>query len=158
MHTNTKPNYPTPFAGFPSHGRPGARGDTRIDVAINTLPPYRPRPQATALPVRRPEPTIPSTPVDYHSSEPRRHCSASLKIALLSGVGALGSCGVLAHSIIRTLDNPNGITTANDCQGAVECGSADSGNLVLEYVGAAVLGLTAAFGAGAAWMIRDNNN
>ena len=109
------------------------------------------------MPVRRPEPATLPSPVSYQTSEPRRRCSTSLKIALLSGVGALGSCGVLAHSIMRTLDNPNGITTENDCQGAVECGSADSGNIVLEYVGAAVLGVTAAFGAGAAWMIRDNN-
>ena len=152
MPSNTiRPNHASNFA-TPNDVNGG--GETIIDITARTSPPRRPRPQALDLTSPLTNSTARfRTPVYSASGSPRR-CSASLKIALLSSVAALGSGALLAHSIARTVDSGAPSSSTSDCQGAVECGGRDGGDLAIEYVGAAVLGLTAMFGAGAAWMCR----
>ncbi len=80
-----------------------------------------------------------------------------MKIGIASALGGLGSCALLAHSIKRTIDSNSFAATPDRCAGAVECGSPDPDGIVVEYVGAALLGLTSLFGAGAAWMFRQHD-
>lgn len=84
-------------------------------------------------------------------------CSASMKLGIASAVTGLGACALLAHSIKRTLDSPPLAPVQDYCKGAIECGTPDPNNLVIEYVGAAILGVLSAFGGGAASMCRDRN-
>ena len=77
-----------------------------------------------------------------------------MKIGIASALAGLGSCALLAHAIKRTVESDAAAIPADYCQGAVECGTPDTGNITIEYVGAAVLGLTGMFGAGAACMFR----